>query len=303
MQEYEEISLRDLILVLLRGWKIIIATTVVILVISIGVFFTMNSTTYTVSTQARLTFNPEYISKFGPYALPQTKAEDFIMLLKEDTFIDHLSDLTEIDQDKLKAIFILTPINIFDFTINVTSGNTEELKVVMNALKNSSKDYINYSVSKKMFTTFDTSYITKLDVIERATSDKQRMLSYFENELLNTNPLLNNNVVNPVFSSLSSHLVQTKATIAELDFTTKEIKDFKLETEKNIKYLSSFENYIKNRSIIESPQIELDFNDNIQSESQRFSARTFFPVSIILGVMLGVFIVFFKNYWTNSANR
>ena len=302
MQEYEEISLRDLILLLLKGWKLIATTTIVVMAITIGVFFTLNSTTYSASTQVKLAFKPDFTSKFGPYTLPQTKAEDFVALLKEDAFIDNLSTLTEYSSDQLNSILTLTPINTTDFTINVTGSSAEEPAIIISALEGSAEKYINYVVSKKMFITFETSYNAKLVGLEKLDSDKQKMLTYFETELKSTTPLLNNNVVNPVFSSLSAHLVQVKASLAEIDFSAIETKEYLNEIENNLDNLKTFDDFKMNNYSFDSPKIELSFNEIIQNESLRFNAKTLFPVSLILGIMLGVFIVFFKNYWINSSN-
>ena len=302
MQEYEEISLRDLILLLLKGWKLIATTTIVVMAITIGVFFTLNSTTYSASTQVKLAFKPDFTSKFGPYTLPQTKAEDFVALLKEDVFIDNLSTLTEYSSDQLNSILTLTPINTTDFTINVTGSSAEEPVIIISALEGSAEKYINYVVSKKMFITFETSYNAKLVGLEKLDSDKQKMLTYFETELKSTTPLLNNNVVNPVFSSLSAHLVQVKASLAEIDFSAIETKEYLNEIENNLDNLKTFDDFKMNNYSFDSPKIELSFNEIIQNESLRFNAKTLFPVSLILGIMLGVFIVFFKNYWINSSN-
>ena len=301
MQEYVEISLRDLILLLLKGWKLIATNTIVVMAIATGVYFTMNSTTYTASSQVKLTFKSDYTSKFGPYNLPQTKAEDFITLLKEEAFIDILSTMSEYNSDQLKSVLTFTPINTTDFTISVNGSSAEEPVAIMSAVKESAEKYINYVVSKKMFTTFETSYNVKLVGLEKSNSDKQKMFTYFETELKSTIPLLNNNVVNPVFSSLSAHLVQVKASLAEIDFSVIETKEYLNDIENNLDNLKSFDDFKMTNHNFDSPKIDLSFKENVQNESLRFNAKTLFPVSLILGVMLGVFIVFFKNYWTNSG--
>lgn len=303
MQEYEEISLRDLILLLLKGWKLIATTTIVVMAITIGVFFTLNSTTYSASTQVKLAFKPDFTSKFGQYTLPQTKAEDFVASLKDEAFIDFLSTLSEYNSNQLKSVLTFTPTNTTDFTINVTGSSAEEPVVIISAVKESAEKYINYVVSKKMFTTFGTSYNAKLVGLEKLDSDKRKMLTYFETELKSTTPLLNNNVVNPVFSSLSAHLVQVKASLAEIDFSAIETKEYLNEIENNLDNLKTFDDFKMNNYNFDSPKIELSFKEIIQNESLRFNAKTLFPVSLILGVMLGVFIVFFKNYWVGSGSR
>jgi len=302
MQEYEEISLRDLILILLKGWKLIVATTIVVLTIAFGFFLTLNTTTYTASTQVKLMFKPDYPSKFGTYALPQTKTEDFLTLLKDEIFIESLSTTLRLDSDQLKTVLTFTPINTIDFTIKVIGATSEDTNVLINTVVDSAEDYINYVVSKKMFTSFDTSYNTKLIELEKSKTDKQRLNTYFETELKSITPLLNNNVINPVFSSLSANLVQVKANLAEIDFSIEETKDYLNEIENSLNSLKSFDIFKIENLSFDSQMIELSFTDINQSEIQRFNAKTLFPISLVLGVMLGVFIVFFKNYLTNSSN-
>ncbi|HCT63608.1 MAG TPA: hypothetical protein DIC19_05860 [Erysipelotrichaceae bacterium] len=303
MQEYEEISLRDLILILLKGWKLIVATTIVVLTIAFGVFLTLNTTTYTASTQAKLMFRPDYPSKFGTYALPQSKAEDFLILLKDETFLESLSTTLKIDSNQLETVLAFTPINTTDFTIKAIGATSEDTSELINTVVDSAEDYINYVVSKKMFTSFDTSYNTKLIEMEKSKTDKQRMFTYFETELKSITPLLNNNVINPVFSSLSANLVQVKANLAEIDFSILESKDYLNEIQTTLDNLKSFDSFKLANHNLETPKIELTFNNINKNETKRFNAMTLFPVSLVLGVMLGAFIVFFKNYWSSSTNR
>lgn len=303
MQDYEEISLRDLILLLVKGWKLIVSTTLIVLGIAILVFFMTNSTTFTTSTLTELTFKPEFTSKYGQYTLPQSKAEDFIGILKDESFMEYLSATTEIDNNRINTILTFTPINTNEFSISISSENDDEAMIIMRTLEEHSEDYINFIVSEKMFSTFETSLKTKLIGMEKNRFDKQKMITYFEAELVKTNPLLNNNLINPVFSSLSSHLVQAKATIAELDFSMLENKEFSTEIKDILEKLATFEDYLRVDQKLDTPHVKLDFKDAKQSESQRFSAKTLFPVSLILGIMLGIFVVFFKNYWTSSSNQ
>ena len=193
--------------------------------------------------------------------------------------------------------------NTHEFSISISSENDDEAMIIMRTLEEHSENYINFIVSEKMFSTFETSFKTKLIGMEKNRFDKQKMITYFEAELVKTNPLLNNNLINPVFSSLSSHLVQAKATIAELDFSMVENKELSTEIKDTLEKLATFEEYLKVDQKLDTPHVKLDFKDAKQSESQRFSATTLFPVSLILGIMLGIFVVFFKNYWTSPSNQ
>ena len=306
MQEFEEISLRDLILLLLRGWKLIVATTLVSLVIAIGVFFTLNVTTYTATSQVRLTFSPDYNSKYGSYTMPWSKVEDFINLLKEDTFIDRLSSVSELDSNQLKTSLNYIPVNTNDFTMSVSGPISNEASEIANRAKESVEiyqDYVSFIVSRHMFSTFDSSFRSKLVDLQESKTDKQKMLTYFETELNNTTPLLNNNVVNPVFSNLSANFVQMKTSIAEIDFLIDEINEHLKEVENNLNNLSSIESFITNKPNIDGPRVSFVFSDISLTKTQRYNAKSLFPISTILGAMLGVFLVFFKNYWTNSSNK
>ena len=304
MQEYEEISLRDLILLLIKGWKQIASATLVSLIIAVGVFFTLNVTTYTASSQVGLDFSPEYSSKFGPSTLPWTKSEDFINLLKDDTFINHLSSVSKIDSNQLKVSLNYIPVDTYNFTLSVSGPISDEAFQIMKIAKESVElyqDYVNFLLSRHMLSTFDYSFRTKLVGIQESKADKQKMLTYYEAELSNTTPLINNNVVNPIFSNLSANLVQMKASITEINFSIDEINDNLQEIDDYLFIASSFESFRVNKSSIDGPRVSFVFSDINITKSQKLSAKSLFPVSIILGVMLGVFIVFFKNYWSNST--
>lgn len=194
----------------------------------------------------------------------------------------------------------LTASDINEYKLSVSNKDENKLYELYNSIKKYSKYFIDYKLADKFIDQNELVYNLKSKTLEKQLSDKMQILQYLENELSKTQKLINSNVVNPEYSTLSSQFVQSKRDIAEINFAIKEIeinipkiKAYKSNNDTFEKYLlSSQQLFINNLVII--------YSNEINSTLYRFNSKTLFPVSILTGSSIGVFIIFFKNYWQNN---
>jgi len=302
MNEYEEISLKELILIILKGWKLIIYTVFIFLSIAIILFFTLNKPTYITQSNGSIIYIQEQNTEFGTYKIPYSKTEDFILILKSNEFYEYISEKTDIDIEELNNSINFSVINTNEFQVTVSNNIEESTKKIHDAVIAYSNQYISYVATYNAMNQINITLNLKLTTLDKLLVEKTNISSYLENELNHTTMLISNNI-NPIYSSLSNQWIQTKKEIAEIDFS---ISDINVNIPKINTFNSTiltFKDYLSTNNYSEILKIEIKHYHILSTESYRFSVKTIFPISVILGLMVGVFIIFFKNYWLNSSKK
>lgn len=291
MEQYEEISLKELILLLLKGWKLILASTLITLGLAVGVFMFANQETYSMSSKATLTYNPNYVTSYGNFNSGLSKAEDVLALIQDDYYED-LQDTTSY----MFPVENLKP----HITFSVSSANT--LSIAYSGLDEVSLQNLQSNVYHTLSAYLSTQLQDKAKkqfLLELSNASIQASVDYkkneelialFETELENTEMLLTSTIINPVYASLSSRLQEFKNTNLILEYTMKQ----------KIKQIDEL-NTLDYEDTLPFIGIYADVaNDTQVASSQQFSAKTLFPISLVLGVMFGVFVVLFMNYWKSA---
>lgn len=300
MNEVEEISLYELILMIIKGWRTIILITIILILLSVGVFIFFNKPTYVTQTSASLTFNQVQYTDIGEYTFPYTKPEEFITILKNEEFIEYIASETNLEQLMLVNSVTYNVKNSNEINISVSNSNKEMSSKILNIIKENSESFLNYYLSNEAINKLKLSKTIKLKSLNKNLLDLIRIISYLENKLLETKIYLGNNI-NPEYSSIVNVLEIRKTDKKVLEFNINDLEeDIKLIDEFNSSIIS-FNDYLNSDSDLLISKLEMNFKDNKSNETYQFNAKTLFPISGLLGIMLGVFIVFFKRYWhTNS---
>jgi len=300
MNEVEEISLYELILMIIKGWRTIVLTTIILILLSVGVFIFFNKPTYVTQTNASLIYNQVQYTDIGEYTFPYTKPEEFITILKNEEFIEYIASETNLEQLMLVNSVTYNVKNSNEINISVSNSNKEMSSKILNIIKENSESFLNYYLSNEAINKLELSKTIKLKSLNKNLLDLNRIISYLENKLLETKIYLGNNI-NPEYSSIVNVLEIRKTDKKVLEFNINDLEeDIKLIDEFNSSIIS-FNDYLNSDSDLLISKLEMNFKDNKSNETYQFNAKTLFPISGLLGIMLGVFIVFFKSYWhTNS---
>lgn len=291
MEQYEEISLKKLILLLLKGWKIIFLSTVVLLLIGLGVYNFGNQTTLSLSSTAQLSYFPSYITAYGTFNSGLEKGEDVLNLI-EDDFYKELQDVTSyefpVDQLKPYVSFSVSAPN----TLKITYTGLDEtsLQNLQSNVSHSLSIYLSTSLQDKAQQQFllalsNSSIQAALDI-----KKNEELIALFEAELSQTDMLLSSNLINPAYASLASRIQDLKNTNLILNYTStllaKQIEELNtLDHEDTLPFIGIYADIT---------------NDNTVISSQQFNIKTLIPISLVLGMMVGIFIVLFMNYWKNT---
>lgn len=302
MNEIEEISLYELIQIIIKGWRTIIISTLVTLLLTIGVYFLSNSPTYSSNLIGTVFFTKDQITDVGQYSFPYSKSEDFAIMLKDKEFIQFLSSELEISESDIRSNLSISSPNTTEYLLNITSSNQTNNDTILSKTKEYSEKYMNYVASKNAIEQIKHTQTQKLDTLEKQLRDKNRLLEYLNIELENTDKLLGANI-NPSYSSLLSYKTRLEFERTELEFAVKDIEENSVKINDFIDNSESYKDYLSNDQELSISNIEIEYDQIQTTEVYRFNAKTLFPIAGLLGIMLGIFIVFFKNYWISSSNK
>lgn len=302
MDDIEEISLYELILIIIKGWKLILISVLVALGLAIGIYLSNNTPTYSSNLTGTIFFTKDQITDIGQVSLPYTKSEEFAPILKDEEFIQFVSNELDIDANVVNSTLTINSPNVSDFMFNVTSSNQEYNELLLSKIEDFSEKYINYIASKNAVEQVNYTQNLKLDSLEKQLNEKIRSLDYLNTELQSTDKFLGNNV-NPAYSSLLSYITRFEFEKKELEFAIDDVKEYSPIINNFIATNTSFTDYLTSAQELSISNIVIEFKEVESIKSYRFNAKTLFPISIILGGMLGIFIIFFKNYWTSNFSK
>lgn len=291
MDQYEEISLKDLILIILKGWKWIVGSTLLIVGIAVVVFMVGNITTYSLSSQATLHYSQNYVTEYGSFESNLLKAEDVLLLIQDD-FYEELQTMTAHEF----AVEDLTPYITFKVTapnsivIDYTGLSKVDLENLQSNVANRLSLFLSEKLQKKaqeFFIKFNTEEMMSAAF---RIKNNEELIILFEAELSKTSLALANGLINPVYSSLAEKVQALKNENIVLNYTLslkqKKIENLNtLEVEESLPFVAIYADIENTTQVI---------------ETQQFSAKTLFPISLVLGVMVGVFVVLFLNYWKTA---
>ena len=292
MQE-NEISLKELILLLFKGWKWIIVTTSLFLVLGILVLATLNTSTYQVNINGSIVKSDNYDTVFGVYPAYTYKTIDLLNLVKSNEYL-------EIIAEEENSFTITTSLNdTGDFTITLNSNESVILNKVSASIIENFQDYVNYNLQDKVIEYFIETYQISLERNESTIDNNIKLIETLTNKLNSIDRLIAVDVINPEYHIFSSQR-------ASIEFETIRLQNEVGRLTENIKLIETFQtnnysSYLKMSDHFDGVEATVNFNSsNPVQELRRFNPLTLLPISVILGGMLGVFIVIFLHYWTNN---
>lgn len=292
MQE-NEISLKELILILLKGWKWIIGTTVVSFIISLLILVTLNTTTYQLNLTGTIIKADNYDTAFGVYPAYMVKNMDLINLVKSSEYLEIITNEGD--------AFTITPTlsDAGEMTISLNSNDPLSLTEASASILESFEIYVNYALQNKAIEYFmDTNQIS-LDRTIVTVENNTKLIETLTQKLNSIDRLVAPDIINPEFNVFSSQRASIEFETIRLQYEIEKMTTNLVQLEKLIS--KDFDAYKMQKEQLDVIKASINFNtsNNVQ-ELNRFNPLTLLPISIILGGMLGVFIVFFLHYWKNN---
>lgn len=288
---YEEISLKELILLLLKGWKTVLISTVLVMFIAVGIFFTANPVTKTLQSDVSVLYQLNYITSYGVYSSNLNKTEDVIALIKDDFYQEVIeASKLEVSMDELKGMMSITVESDNSFTVSYTGQDEAELKLIQDTVSKSLTSYLTEVLQKDATEFYNKKIIETLQNSSQEMSKNNDLVALFETQLQDIPMTLSATIINPSYSSIAYKIQELKNANLVLGYTfdkalQQQEELGKNQTDESLSFIGIYTEFTNNPSIVSTRQ---------------FSAKTLFPISFVLGGMIGVFLVLFMNYWKTA---
>lgn len=315
-----EISLKELLLILKKEFKII-ATITLLMVILVGIYsFAIAKPIY--SSEASLVVKvPESVaSKYGTYTLIANNPNDIMSLINEvdladktikdlnldisaNTLNNNLSYSSGKDSSRYSLSFKWTDV---DNASNILSTHLENFI-----------DYINYRFSLSAVENFMDSTEKKNSIIQQSIKELTEKISY-NNEVFSSldsysstemkrldstkNGIVIAELSNPSYSKLQEEIINQKIQLNNLEFELSTNKSNLLELKTEYDNLLKNPNYSLTEKTLNIMEGNIKVFEKPYTKPYPISPNKTLnlAISLVLGLMIGVFVAFFKNYWQNN---
>lgn len=332
MNEYQqhvddEISLKELITAILAGWKMIVAITVIATLLG-GIYAFVISDTVYESHQRGIISIPESTSThFGTYVYPSTNKLDYLEQMTSDetllTVINQLGLETSLNSFR-SSISVSTEKDRNTFEVTLKAPTAQEAQIQLNALTTTYYDAIMQDYKEKARAFFMRDYYVQINRTTESLKVEKEKLSNYETvietveptislqKLVLSNPTLAaemarergatietltgemmlEEVVNPNYYDLEKVILEQKKIIADIETTLNHIKD---------QYTLLESNHLE-EGMLEIMRSKIVFSGSASLPENPIAPRKIFilAISIVLGLMLGVFVALFQSYWINA---
>ncbi len=290
----DEISLKELIIILLNGWKWILGTTVIALTISLIILIGFNSTTYQLALSGTIIKSDVYDTVYGTYSAKTISNDELINLVKNNDYLENVIDPTSVP---FTVSTLITDTGAF--TITLSSIKPEVLSDTGQRIMDNFDDFINFTLQKNAIEYFKITTQVSLEKSLSQIEQNALLIETLTQKISTLERTIGNDIINPEYSIFSTERANIEYDTIRLNSDIEKLKD-------NLVILNNynsqdFTNYSTSVERIDSVKAQLKFSTlNRVEEVKRFNLLLTLSISTILGGMLGVFIVFFLHYWKNN---
>lgn len=176
MEEYkteEEISLKELITILLEGWKLIANIVILGAILSIVYSFLITKPIYETSAEFFMNIPEAKTTESGVYRYPSTNAHDYFELIKNAEIVDETMSTYSIDGDRSQFVKELSIVQEKDLNTIKISYRGEKPEIIAKILDSHILNYQRY-----------LSFHFREDAINQFLTEQKVLLSLNEEQLL-----------------------------------------------------------------------------------------------------------------------
>lgn len=291
----EEISLKELILILVKGWKLIVGTTVLSVIAAILGVTVLNTTSYSGELQGKLIKIDEYNTIYGSYRPTYLSIEDQIKQSFTKDFLDYIQK--EADFDESPSLLVSAPDGI-NFTIQYISNSNDGIDPFLKSVQRHLEDYLNYDVQIQAIDSLQKYYHNESIREQRNININQDYIDRFVEKRDQTEKLLGSNI-NPAYDMIQREItryeikqLESQARIETLESDEKLLESY---------YYENFDSYKKGNEHFDAVSVNLTLSKDINiTPITRFNTPLMIVVGAVMGAMLGIFIVYFIQYWKSN---
>lgn len=341
MEEYkveDEISLKELLTILIQGWKFIAGVVMLGALLAIIYSFMIVKPVYETSTELFMNIPEATSTEVGSYQYPSSNAHDYFELINNAKVVNKTLSTYSLESSKesfVNSLYISQEKDLNTVTVTYKGGNPEEIAKVLDGHILNYQRYLSYQFKEDAINKFLTEGKVSLSLKKEQLLKTKGQLSNAEDQLgklLPTIPLQKALTTNPEIAAkyardngltvaelsnqlLIEEIINSNYTAVERLVNTIEISIGTLELEitsiqKRLTILANEQLVLSESDVFEAPQSEF-LNILSLPIKQVASANVPFnrvspkrslnvAIAIVLSGMIAVFIVFFRAYWEKN---
>lgn len=337
MHEENEISLKELLVVLLNQRKLIGLITIAVTSLAI-IFSLLMPNVYEAQSQVVFSIPGSYGSRFGTYLFPSQNVADFIPLLDSLEVKSEVASKLELkNTSDINSSFVFNEDYMY-VTIKTQANTPEKAKELndvfvstyinrINAqykliaidkfIYNHEMNISNLNYQKESTQSMideKSAFLEILDpvyTLQKAVfSDPRSAALYADKFNLDLGSLSNDVVleefVNQKYLAIDAEIIDLKTSMINMneslkysELLLKELKEEKAQFSKSLESLNYEDDLFDELTVLKGAISQV--SEAVTPDSRISPRRTLnVAIGFVLGLMFGVFIAFFKHYWTTS---
>lgn len=338
---YEEISLKEIISVLLNGKKLIAIITIVVVALAGFYSFFIQYTEYENDSLINVSIKDTVETPYGEFETPYRTLDEYTRIVKNSEVLKMTAkDMNNTYSEKRIASMINTEAITADrsFRINVKSDKLEETYQIAQAHTDNYIQYLQFDLTKKAINYLYNKSNSDINVMEKKLEKNSEDMARAKEVLKNTpktidleNALLTqtdySQFVSPngEFDSqeFKGQRIVSQEVHPSYEMITNRLTELEMERNDLLNYITvakiNMEELTKDKQSMEDFQ-EIPSPDDINigisqamknlvvvSQRPQLESREITPgyklniaIAIVLGLMMGVFVAFFRDYWKKN---
>ena len=311
----DEISLKELITILLKEKKIIAIITIVAVTLAAIYSFVFLKIEYQNNVLINIAINEKSIeTPIGIFENPYDTLDEYMALVKDGNVLAMTeSDLEDKYSSKDIANTIQTDIISKDqsFSIIVKGDNEKDVNLITNVHTDNYLRYLQFDLTYKAIDYLYNKNHNEINILEKNLEDNKNIKDKINALLEDTPKVINLNnskgqEIHPAYAIYLSEIanldIERINLLNSLDIVQKsnEALSKELKAMEGYKEIPSQEKL--NDDIYQAVKNVVTVYKEPLKESMfiKPNYKLNIAISLVLGLMLGVFVAFFKNYWQNN---
>ncbi len=302
--DYEEISLKELIIILIKGWKWIVGITVLTTIAAIVFTLGFKPVLYESNSYFNITIPVNVETQYGTYKLPSTKVADYTIYLTDNEVLDKVIDSLSLNISRVELNDYL------DSTYDVNNGVN---------LVNTSVQYEDSSLSVQIHQIWLESFKTVLEeryqqlAVDSLIAQRESQIDslYSEQNALRTEIISLNAYKETLtyhegvseLESADNHLYylvlnqESDLALRDSQITTT-ILTYQADIEE-LNKIAQLNQYNDKLNVLKGTiTLPVNISEPVEPIDNGLLLNT--AIGLVLGAMIGTFIVFFIQYWKSE---
>lgn len=260
----DEISLKELILALLSGWKMIAGFTAIAVLLAALYVFVIATPTYE-STIGGLISIPETTStKYGTYTFPSTNKSDYLSIITGDEVLGKTIKALNLDttiETLRKQVSVSTEDESSRFTISATAESPEAAQQLVLTISDIFVDEANISIKENAVNFFLRDYYVNQQSTQESLSKLYEQLNRLETDFADLSPVITLQKLITDDPTYAAQVAKDRGVAIE-DLTD----EMMLEEVVNENYVTVQSNIIDLKKSIQSLEVAYESNQKLYDE-------------------------------------